>query len=111
MIKQKEIYLAKLNPVVGAEQGGVRPVVVISGSMVNENLDLCIVCPITSKVKNLFTCVYVRKSDINGLDKDSEILTFQVKAISKSRLLKKIGEISDYEFREIFSGLKCIFSY
>jgi mRNA interferase MazF len=111
MIKQKEIYLAKLNPVVGREQGGVRPVVVVSGSMVNENLDLCIVCPITSIVKDFFTCVVVRKSALNCLDKDSEVLTFQIKAVSKSRLLKKMGEVSDEEFRNIFNGLKCIFSY
>ena len=46
-MKQREIWLADLNPVKGSEQRGVRPVVILSGNSMNANLDICIVCPLS----------------------------------------------------------------
>lgn len=110
-MKQKDIYLADLNPTKGKEQGGKRPVVIISGDTMNDNLNLCIICAITSKIKHYPTCVFLKKNNTNKLECDSEIITFQTRTISKNRLVKKIGKISDNELNQIFSGLSKIYKY
>ena len=51
-MKQREIWITDLNPVKGSEQRGISPVVVLSGNAMNSNLDVCIVCPLSSKIKN-----------------------------------------------------------
>lgn len=110
-MKQREIYYADLNPVKGSEQRGQRPVVVISGNAMNDHLDIGIVCPLTTSIKNYAGCIVLRKDSINKLKQDSEVLTFQVRAISKSRLTKKIGEITSGELELIIEGLNDILQY
>lgn len=108
---QKEIYFADLNPVKGKEQKGKRPVVLISGNTMNENFDVCIICPISSKIKNYTGSVKLEKNKINKLDEDSEILTFQVRTIAKERMIKKIGEITNEQLKEIFYSLNEVLYY
>ena len=103
------IYWADLNPTKGSEQSGVRPVVVISGNTLNEGMPICIACPVSSKVKKYPTCVTLAASKQSGLTQDSEVLTFQVRALSQSRLTKRIGTITPTELRQILSGLGDIF--
>lgn len=110
-MKQKDIYLVNLDPVKGSEQGGVRPIVIISGDTMNDNLGICIACPISSKVKNYASCVKLEKNKINNLDQDSEIITFQIRTISKTRLVKKIGRISEEEFRKVLAGFIQVVHY
>ncbi len=109
--KQKEIYWADLNPVKGSEQSGKRPVVVISGNTMNEHLPIIIICPITSNVKSFSTCTKLQKSTLNNLKTDSEVITFQVRAVSQDRLDNKIGEISDTELQDIISKLGHLLVY
>lgn len=104
-MKQKDIYLANLNPTLGSEQSGIRPVVIISGNTFNTNLKIKIVCPITSNIKYLKVSVLIEKNNKNNLDKDSVALPFQVRAVSDSRLGEKIGEISDRELILILNKL------
>ena len=94
-MKQKDIWLTDLNPTTGSEIWGKRPVVIISGDAMNDHQNLKIVCPITSSIKQLMGCVVLQKNEQNGLEKDSEIVTWQVRAIDESRLIHKIGEVSD----------------
>ncbi len=108
---QKDICLADLNPVKGKEQKGKRPVVVISGNTMNKNLGIFIVCPISSKIKNYAGCVKLDKNKINKLDADSEIITFQIRTIAKERMIKKLGEITDEQLKEIFFSLNEVFFY
>jgi mRNA interferase MazF len=110
-MRQKDIYLVDLNPSKGGEQRGIRPVVIVSGNAMNDNFNICIVCPISSKIKNYKGCLVLKKNAANGLDQDSEIITFQVRAISKDRLIQKIGEISNEELMEIKKGLNEILTY
>ena len=110
-IFQKEIHLADLSPTKGKKQKGKRPVVVISGNTMNENFDVCIVCPISSKIKNYTGSIKLDKNKINKLDEDSEILTFQIRTIAKERMIKKIGEITDEQSKEIFYSLNEVFYY
>lgn len=110
-MKQMEIWWADLNPVQGSEQRGRRPVVIISGNTMNDHLDIGIVCPLSSKIKNFVGCVILRKDKANGLDQDSEIISFQVRTISKSRLVNKIGQITEDELRQVKAGLNEILTY
>ncbi|MEK9184974.1 MAG: type II toxin-antitoxin system PemK/MazF family toxin [Patescibacteria group bacterium] len=110
-MQQRDIYLADLNPVKGKEQKGKRPVVLISGNMMNENFDVCIICPISSKIKNYAGSVKLEKNKINKLDEDSEILAFQIRTIAKERMIKKIGEITNEQLKEIFYSLNEVFYY
>ena len=89
-MKQGDIYFANLNPTKGREQQGIRPIVIISGNAMNDHSDIVIACPLSSKIKNFSGCIVLKKDKINNLDSDSEIITFQVRAISKERLINKI---------------------
>ena len=91
---QKEIWLADLEPTKGREQGGRRPVVIISGDTMNEHYDVRIVCPISSQVKKFAGCVLLKKDKVNRLRADSEVLTFQLRTVSKGRLIKKMDSIT-----------------
>jgi mRNA interferase MazF len=110
-MRQKDIYLVNLNPSMGSEQRGMRPVVIISGNAMNDYFSICIVCPISSNIKNYKGCLVLKKNPANGLNQDSEIITFQVRALSKERLIKKIGEITSDELAVIKKGLMEIMTY
>lgn len=110
-MRQREIWYANLNPTKGSKQSGHRPVVIISGNMLNKYLDIVIACPLTSKIKNYKGNVVLNPSDSNGLDSDSEILIFHVRSISKSRLVKKIGSITEAELSILKLGLDDILRY
>lgn len=110
-MQQRGIYLAKLPPTKGSEQGDTRPVVVISGNTMNENLEIGIVCPISSKIKNYATCIQLKKNKTNNLEQNSEIITFQIRTISQNRLIKKIGEITEKELQQILAGLQLVMKY
>jgi|SRR3989344_3043589 len=110
-MKQKDIYWANLDPVRGREQKGRRPVVIISGNAMNDNLGVFIVCQISTEIKNYVGCLTLVRNKINNLSADSEILTFQIRAIAKERLAKKIGEITDQELREVINLLNDVLIY
>ncbi len=105
-IRQKDIWFAQLNPVQGSEQGGERPVVVISGNTMNEALPVVIACALSSKIKEYPGCVRIRAGKESGLKKDSEVITFHVRTLAHNRLTKKIGAISTIELRAILQGLQ-----
>lgn len=110
-MKQKDIYYANLDPVKGSEQRGQRPVVILSGNTMNTNMNLCIICPITSKIKNIKTRVLLQMDKINNLNYDSEIIVLQVRTISKQRLNQKIGEISNLQLNETIEKLNDILKF
>jgi len=110
-MRQREIWLADLNPVKGSEQSGIRPVVIISGNAMNDHLGIGIVCPMTSKIKGFAGCVIIEKGKESGLEKDSEILTFQVRTITASRFIRKLGEISPAMLSRLRQGLMEIMTY
>lgn len=110
-MKQKDIYWANLNPGRGREQKGRRPVVIISGNAMNDSLGIFIVCPISTRIKNYAGCLILKRNKINNLSSDSEIITFQIRTAAKERLVKKIGEITDQELREIIDLLNDVLTY
>lgn len=110
-MKQAEIWYANLNPIKGSEQAGHWPVLIISGNMLNKYLEIVIVCPLTTKIKNYKGNLVIKPTNQNGLISTSEILTFHIRSISKDRLIKKIGSINEDELQQIKLGLDDILRY
>jgi mRNA interferase MazF len=108
-MKQKDICFADLNPTRGSEQGGQRPVVIISGDTMNDNLGICIVCPLSTKIKRYPGTVFIPKIAGNGLTENSEVISFQVRAIAKERLNPAIGQITQTELEKIIGSLNGLF--
>lgn len=110
-IRQKEIWQVYFDPIVGSEQAGNRPAVVISGDTMNEYFNVIIVCPITSSVKNYKGHPILIPNKTNGLDRESEIMVFHVRSLSNLRFKKKIGSISNKELENITETLNKILKY
>lgn len=110
-MKQGEIWFANLNPIKGQEQAGIRPVVIISGNLLNTYLNIVICCPLTTKIKNYKGNVVLQPSSKNKLKQASEILTFHVRSLSKERLIKKMGEINSTEIIKIKQTINEIMDY
>ncbi len=105
---QWEIYLANLDPVIGSEQGRTRPVLVISEDNINEILPIINILPITTKKENrvIYPNEVLLKKEFSNLDKESIILSHQIKTIDKIRLIKKLGIIENKKIKdEIFQSL------
>ncbi len=96
VIKRGDMFYADLSPVVGSEQGGIRPVLIIQNDTGNKYSPTVIAAAITSQTgKNkLPTHIEIGSND-NGLKSDSVVLTEQIRTIDKSRLKEKIGHITD----------------
>ena len=110
-IKQCEIWLVNLNPIKGSEQAGTRPVLVVSGNLMNKHLNVVICCPLTSKIKNYKGNIILTPDKNNNLTVPSEVMTFHIRSISKERLIKKIGEVSNSELNELKQYLDDILRY
>lgn len=110
-MKQGEIWELYLDPVAGREQGGRRPAVIISGNLLNTYLEVVIVCPLTTSIKNYKGNLILEPDELNGLMKKSEVLTFHVRSVSKDRLKNRLGEISKSDVEFIKSTLNDILRY
>lgn len=110
-MKQGEIWYSDLELVRGSEQSGKRPVVIVSGPTMNTALQIIIVCPLTTVIKNIKGCTVIQKNQINNLKKDSEVLVLQVRTISKKRLSKKIGNITKDQIEQIKQGIDLYLNY
>ena len=102
MIKRGELYFADLSPVVGSEQGGIRPVLVIQNDIGNKFSPTIIAAAITSKINKakLPTHIELPASEY-GLEMDSVILLEQIRTLDKTRLKQKIGELSEYKMNQV----------
>ena len=110
-MRKGELWLAELDPTQDKEQTGTRPVVIVSGNAMNDNTELVIICPLTTKIKNFIGDIILDTGQENGLEQRSEILIFQIRAISKYRLLKKIGAVTSTESEKIIENLNKILKY
>lgn len=95
-VKRGDIYYADLSPVVGSEQGGVRPVLIVQNDVGNRYSPTVIAAAITSKLsKNRLPTHIDVYADRVGLAKDSVILLEQIRTIDKKRLGEKMGHLDD----------------
>ena len=99
------MFYADLSPVVGSEQGGIRPVLIIQNDTGNKYSPTVIAAAITSQTgkAKLPTHIEISSSD-NGLKADSVVLTEQIRTIDKSRLKEKIGHIEDGKIMDKVNG-------
>lgn len=89
-----DIYLANLNPFKGSEQGGTRPVLVLSNDIGNYYSSLITIAPITSQLKKTQQPTHVMLDNVRGLSTESMVCLEQIHAIDKMRILRYLGKIS-----------------
>src|SRR5690349_14406447 len=102
-----ELYQANLDPVTGSEQGGTRPVLIVSRNALNASAPIVIVVPLTrrqNKTRLYPTHVEVRAGE-GGLSKDSVVLCEQIRVISKERIGKRIGQFGPQTFSRVEATL------
>lgn len=90
-----DVYYAELDPTQGSEQGGTRPVVIVSRDALNASAPIVVIVPLTGKEnkrKTYPTHLEVRAGE-GGVDKDSVALCEQIRSISKSRLKVRVGHL------------------
>ena len=96
VVKRGDIFYADLSPVIGSEQGGTRPVLVVQNDIGNKFSPTVIIAAITSQINKakMPTHIEISANDF-GLAKDSVILLEQIRTIDKRRLKEKIGKLND----------------
>ena len=98
VIKRGDMFYADLSPVVGSEQGGIRPVLIIQNDLGNKYSPTVIAAAITSQTnKNKLPTHIELGENTSGLKTNSVVLTEQIRTIDKSRLKEKIGHIDDMQ--------------
>ena len=110
-MKQGEIWNVYFDPIKGREQSGTRPAIIISGPAMNENLDVIIVCPLSSSIHNFKGHPIINPSKENGLLEVSEVMVFHVRALSKERFKKKLGVASKETLQKTIKTLNDILKY
>lgn len=106
MIKRGEIYFAQLNPVIGSEQGGIRPVLVVQNDIGNQYSPTTIILAITSQINKAKLPTHVElKAETYGLEKDSVILAEQIRTIDKTRLKQRIAVLNEETMKKVDEAL------
>ncbi len=108
IIKRGDIFFADLRPVIGSEQGGIRPVLIIQNDMGNRHSPTVICAAITSKMNKAKLPTHIPlEASRYALVKDSVILLEQIRTIDKSRLKEKVCHLDDHVLERINHAL-CI---
>ena len=103
--KRREIILVNLYPKKGTEIGKTRPAIILSDDIDNEELETMIVLPLSTQLIDDVSPYRVRLPARDGLDNDSDVLVHQIRTISKSRVIKRISQISMEEYETIKDSL------
>lgn len=106
-IKQYDIWLVNLNPSRGTEPGKTRPVVIVQTNLLNEEHLSTLVCPVTTNVNPEIELlrVHLKKGQ---LDKPSDILVDQIRAIDNRRLIKKVGSLTKDQVTILKENIKVV---
>lgn len=107
IVKRGDIYYADLSPVIGSEQGGVRPVLVIQNDIGNRYSPTVIAAAITSQINKakMPTHIEIRAREA-GISRDSVVLAEQVRTIDKKRLKEKIGHLDAEHMASVNTALE-----
>lgn len=110
IVKRGDIYYADLSPVVGSEQGGIRPVLIIQNDVGNKYSPTVIAAAITSRINKAKMPTHIELSALEyGLNKDSVVLLEQIRTIDKKRLREKIGRLDDELMQKVNDALSISF--
>lgn len=109
-IRRGDIYYADLSPVVGSEQGGLRPVLIVQNDVGNRYSPTVIAAAITSRTQKSKLPTHIDVyADKYGLAKDSVILLEQIRTIDKARLKEKMGHLDDSVMAEVNDAINISF--
>lgn len=104
-VKRGDIFYADLSPVVGSEQGGVRPVLVVQNDVGNKYSPTVIIAAITSQMNKVKLPTHVEVSAEFGLPKNSVVLLEQIRTIDKKRLREKVGYTDEFFMKKVNEAL------
>lgn len=106
IVKKGDLFFADLSPVVGSEQGGVRPVLVVQNDVGNKYSPTIIVAAVTSQTGKAKLPTHVQLSATEGgLSKDSVVLLEQLRTIDKQRLKERIGALNENQIPDVEKAL------
>ena len=106
IVKKGDLFFADLSPVVGSEQGGVRPVLVVQNDVGNKYSPTIIVAAVTSQTSKAKLPTHVELAATQGgLSKNSVVLLEQLRTIDKQRLTERIGALSDSQIPVVDAAL------
>ncbi|GAA6514194.1 type II toxin-antitoxin system PemK/MazF family toxin [Merdimmobilis hominis] len=109
-VKRGEIYYADLSPVVGSEQGGVRPVLIVQNDVGNKFSPTVIAAAITSQKEKSKLPTHIELDSAHcGLSRDSVVLLEQIRTIDKRRLKERMGRLDDQSMSRINQALSVSF--
>ena len=108
LYKRGDLVYVNFSPVMGSEQDGIRPAVIIQNDVGNKFSPTIIILPITSRNKKLLP-THISINDIYGLPKKSIILVEQIRTVDKKRIMKKIGKIDSFLLNKVSEALKVNF--
>ncbi len=92
IVKRGDVFYADLDPIIGSEQGGIRPVLVVQNNMENKYSPTLVVLPLSAAKKpDLPTHIHIRGSNL--LPKNSIVLAEQIRTIDRDRLLRYVGSV------------------
>ena len=110
IVKRGEIYYADLSPVVGSEQGGVRPVLIVQNDTGNRHSPTVIAAAITSQTGKARLPTHISLAAMSyGLPKDSVILLEQIRTLDKRRLREHMGKVDDTVMKKVDSAIAVSF--
>lgn len=105
-VKRGDIFYADLSPVVGSEQGGIRPVIIIQNDIGNRYSPTVIIAAITSQINKAKLPTHVEiSSEEYGLNRDSVVLLEQIRTLDKKRLKEKIGHMTEDDMKKVNKSL------
>ncbi|MDY0143687.1 MAG: type II toxin-antitoxin system PemK/MazF family toxin [Bacteroidales bacterium] len=112
MIKRGELYYADLSPVIGSEQGGVRPVLILQNDVGNKYSPTVIVAAVTSQIGKAKLPTHIELSSSEyPLPKDSVILLEQIRTIDKTRLQQRLGQLNEKKMNEVNEAMLISLGY
>lgn len=108
-IRKFHVYTADLNPRFGTEPGKIRPVIVVQTNLLNQEHQSTIICPVTTHIQRqaIILRVHLKKGEA-GLDKDSDIIVDQIRAIDNRRFKERLGVVSEKNKEALLYSLRIL---
>ena len=103
-MRRGEVYLVSLDPTVGSETKKTRPAVIVSNDMQNKHTNRVVVIPITSQVKK----IYQFEAAVSIQNKSGKAMADQIRTVDKSRLVKKLDDLSNEELLHLEKAMKVV---
>lgn len=106
IIERGDIYFARLNPAIGSEQRGTRPVVVVQNNLANKTSPTILVAPITSNInKNIYLPTHIQIKNIAYIKENAIILLEQIRVLDRSRIYSYLSKLDDKTMDLVEKGI------